>query len=409
MTILEINNYFYLRGGAERAFFASIAALEARGHRVIPFALAGAKNRPSPWSRYFPAPAARRRGWKRLYNRDVARCLERLIQETKPDVAHIHNIAYQLTPAVIAVLRRHNIPMVQTLHDYQAVSPLPLLYSNGAIAQTRAWGSWIGVVLTRAVKHSLMASAAAVLHTTLDRLFGWTAGVSRFIAPSLFMANMAVGYGLPEDHIRVLAQPQPVHGCSKRARRHPYFLFVGRLSEEKGVLELIRWWKTLPSSHRLVIVGDGPLTAAVRRSVRALSGSRATLYGACEDRAALARLYEGATAVLVPSQWYENAPYVVLEAFSHGTPVIASDIGGIPELVGDDRGWRVEHAASLGWSWAVARAALYPNEVHERGQRAREWLAHEHTPTAYAQRLEAVLGEACACVRTPQWCTAELA
>ncbi len=410
MTILEINNYFYRRGGSEVAMFESIAALEARAHRVVPFAMADPRNLPTPWAWIFPHPAPRWQFWKRFYNSQVSRALGKLIHEVQPDVAHLHNIAYHLTPSVIAVLKKAGIPMVQTLHDYQAVSPLPLLFANGRILETNQRGSWFKIILHRVLKGSLLVSLAAVGAAALDRLFGWTASISRFIAPSLCAANIATNYGLPSGHIVTALQSQMVHrACRRRPREATYFLYVGRLSSEKGVDKLIDWWANLPTDYRLLIVGTGPEEAALRARARGRGLTNIRWFGPCTNPQLLATLYEDAAAVLVPSQWYENAPYVVLEAFSHGTPVIASDIGGLPELVDESRGWLVDPESMLGWTAAIRYVAEHPVAATNRALIARRWLARTRQRSQYGQRLEAVLAHALACNRIPAWCTAGLA
>jgi glycosyltransferase involved in cell wall biosynthesis len=416
MTILELNNYFYRRGGSETALFETIAALEERGHTVVPFAMADEKNEPSEYASFFPTPAKRWELWKRLYNRNVARSLERLIVEVRPDVAHLHNIAYHLTPAVIAVLRRHRIPMVQTLHDYQAVSPLPLLFSRGRIHETRERWSWLGVIAHHAVHRSLMASIAAVLHSSLDRIFGWTRSVNRYLAPSLFMANIAARYGLPEEHITVVKQSLTVHDDQKpevRSQRSEvargYFLYIGRLSEEKGIAQLIRWWAKLPPFYRLLIVGSGPEEARLRELARRLCVTNILWYGACTNPERLHEILKGAQALLVPSQWYENAPYVILEAMSRRVPVIASDIGGIPEFVDPSRGWLVRHDDPDGWRAAIRWVAEHPAEGRERAARSRLWLMEHRSRSAYGAQLERAFAEAVSCARAGEWCAVEIA
>ncbi len=408
MTILEINNYFSIRGGSETALFETVEALEGRGHCVVPFAMRHPKNVPNEYDAYFPNPAPRWQFWKRLYNRDVARALERLIVDVKPDVAHLHNIAYQLTPAVIAVLRRRGIPMVQTLHDYQAVSALPLLYSRGEIFETNHWGSALRIVFQRAYKGALVASVAAVVHTMIDRLFGFTRSVHRFLAPSLFVANMATRYGLPEEHVVFLPQSQEVHDACRDSDPRSYFLFFGRLSDEKGVGELIERWAHVSKEQTLLVVGAGPAEAALRRLARARGIENIRWFGACENREMLHRIIERARAVLVPSQWYENAPYTVLEAFAHATPVIASDIGGLPELVDETRGWLVDPESVVGWTAAIRAVAEHPEEARRRGETARQWLLNTRSRVDYGSELESVLYKAIACVGSPEWCAAQL-
>lgn len=405
MTILEINNYFYRRGGSETALFETMRALEERGHRVIPFAMADTQNVPTEFASFFPKRPPRWQFWKRLYNRDVRDALEHCIRETNPDVAHLHNIAYHLTASVTTALSRNHIPVVRTLHDFQAMSALPLLYGHGRIMETDHWGSSLGILFRRAVHGSFLASFAAVFARSTDRLFLRQKRILRWLAPSLFMANLASRYGLPEEHITLVHHSQDIHHRCQQIHRTS-FVYVGRLTQEKGVEQLIKWWAKLPPSYTLLIVGSGPEEQRLRVLARRLNIENIRWFGAYKDQEMLGQILEGARALLVPSQWYENAPYVILEAFAHATPVIAADIGGIPELVESTRGWLVPVEAMAQWLSTIRWVAEHPDDAKRRGQAAYAWLKENRTRRKYAFELEAVLGEAVVCSRAPRWCQA---
>ena len=248
-----------------------------------------------------------------------------LIQETKPDIAHLHNIAHQLSPSIIHTLASP-IPIVQTLHDYKLIDWNYLHYPR-----------------TIGLGEQLVLRAERALHQLL-RSYSY---IDRFIAPSTYMKDVCVRAGIRAGKITVIPymvhphpKPSPLAGEGRRSRASrgkPYLLFAGRLSPEKGLDVLLEAMKLLPNL-RLKIVGDGPLQATLRDSSADQGRLQNDKLNNVQflgnlDQTALQRLMANATALVVPSLWPENSPLVIYEAYTQGIPVIASNIGGIPELV----------------------------------------------------------------------------
>jgi glycosyltransferase involved in cell wall biosynthesis len=378
MKILQVNKFFFLKGGAERYFFELSELLVSRGHEVIPFAMQHEANLPSPYSRHFVSrvdldgsgPLLRKLGAaaRVVYSGESRRKLRELLASVRPDVAHLHNIAHQISPSIIGVLNKSGVPVVQTLHDYKLACPSYLMIAGGKVCDACVSGNLCNVVLKRCVRGSVLASFVSLVEAALHRAARTYSGVEAFLCPSNFLLGVMKRAGIPEKklfhvpHFLSLAPYGPSHAESD------YFVYVGRLSEEKGLAHLLEA-KRRVSRMRLVVAGDGSLMAGLRRAAASDSGVSFTGF---LSRPELAEVWRGAAFTVVPSVCYENFPYAVLESFAFGKPVVASRIGGIPELVRDgENGLLAEPGDSGGLAERINRLALNQAETVKMGRAAR--------------------------------------
>jgi glycosyltransferase involved in cell wall biosynthesis len=253
------------------------------------------------------------------------------LREFEPDLVHVHNFFPLISPAVHHAAHNRGVPVIQTLHNYRLLCPASTLLRNGSVCEdcTHQWYP-ISAVRHACYRKSRAASAATANMLVLHRALGtWQKTVSRFIALSEFARRKFASSGIPADRIAVkpnfLADdPGPGQGNGD------YVLFVGRLSDEKGIACLLQAWKTLRSKLRLVIVGDGPLAPMVRDYV---STDRTVECLGFLDRSEILELMGRAFALVFPSIWYEAFPLVLAEALARGLPVIASNLGSMAEII----------------------------------------------------------------------------
>ncbi|OGI22525.1 MAG: hypothetical protein A2808_03440 [Candidatus Moranbacteria bacterium RIFCSPHIGHO2_01_FULL_55_24] len=342
MKILLINKYHYLKGGAERAYFDMARLLEEAGHEVAFFSMEHPENQPTPWSRFFVSRAEYRDdslpffrkaalAGKLIYNFEAKRKLRALLAEFRPDIAHAHNIYHQISPSIFSVLEAEGIPVVMTLHDYKIVSPNYNLFSKG-----RIWEHTSGLrcIADACVHDSRLRSTLCALEKWLHALLGSYRQIDLFLSPSRFLRDkcFALGFSGKIEYLpNPLLSPAPVMAP---VSRHPdQFLFFGRLSQEKGVGMLLEAFTLLGPEKRLVIVGDGP----ERQRLEHLSqekglADRVQFTGALYGSELEAKKAES-QAVILPSLWYENLPYVLTESLQSGCLVIASESGGMAERI----------------------------------------------------------------------------
>jgi len=345
MKVLQINKFLYGGAGAETVMFRTADLLRTHGHEVSFFAMQDPRNVPCAESHYFPRGRyyGEQHGVLRqaqsaaasIYSIDARRSLRRLIRDQRPDIAHLHNIYHQLTLSIVDELVAQGIPIVMTVHDFKPVCPSYLAYTEHAPCRRCVTGHPGHVIAHRCIKDSLAAStvaAAEALFTRTRRLYH---RIDAFIVPSKHRVEVLVEGGLPGDRMHLIPnfvadeQFGKLDGSLKA--RSPMVLFVGRLEEAKGINVLLAAARRVAAEIEVVVVGQGPL----ERDVQDAHRDGAVSYLGSRDWNEIAGLMDRACALVIPSLCEENCPMVVLEAGARGCPVIASDRGGLTELVSD--------------------------------------------------------------------------
>lgn len=361
MKIIQINKFNYLRGGAEKYFLELSERLTQNGHQVAKFCMTDRRNLADTWSGYWLSqidfeqpglPDKLRAPGRIIYSRAAKKGLAKLIKDFQPDIIHAHNIYHQLSPSVLDAARQAKVPVIMTLHDYKLICPNYQLLNHGQVCEKCFDGNFWHCFQEKCFKdsrsQSFLASLEAVLHKYWQT---YQRGVKLFIAPSQFMADKCRSAGWPRNRFHVLINPVPELPIGQR-QTQGYFLYAGRLSGEKGVDVLLRALEN--SDYKLKIAGRGPEEAKLRQLVKDLKLSDQVDFLGQQGHEQLARLLDGAIALVVPSVWYENMPLNILEALGRGCPVVASRIGGIPEIINHQiNGWLVEPGSSNSWAMAL--------------------------------------------------------
>ncbi len=405
MRVIMANKYWYLKGGAERYLFDLSATLEEHGHQVLPFAMRSAKNLPTPWAKRFVSEVMTEKvsfGWRglrtagrMLYSLEARRKFAALAEETHPDVLHVHNIYHQIGPSFLPLARAAGIPVVLTAHDYALVSPDYSLFHHGRIDEPKTPGDVSGMIMRRAVKDSVVATALAVAAWKLhDALRLYTDNVNRIIAPSAFMKAMLVRHGISEDRIAHVPHPIDTRAWTPSdAATGTYALYVGRLVEEKGVETLIRAAAKVPGIP-VRIVGTGPDEARLKALAKEL-GTTNVRFDGFQEGAALKALYAGARFIVVPSLWYEVFGLIVLEAYAAGIPVVASQIGALGELVQDgETGVLVSAGDTDDLAEQMSDLWAHPDTCGAMGRAGRAWVEKDFTPAMHYDRIVEVYNDA---------------
>jgi glycosyltransferase involved in cell wall biosynthesis len=335
LKILFANKFFYLKGGAEAVMFDEIDLMKKHEVDVVEFSMCHPHNRPSKYESYFvslkdyrsTSRASRlRSALSFIHSREAAVQISGLIRNEKPDILHCHNIYHQLTPSIVNAASRFKIPIVLTLHDYKLVCPVYTRLSNGEVCTKCSDGHYEALLVQRCADGSIGRSALLWAEARFHAAAGSYQRVDKFIAPSRFMRDAVVAR-LGED--KVVYIPNGVDTSRIEASRQDegFVLYLGRLSPEKGVETLLRAHAADNAAWRLVVAGSGPLLGALQSRF-----PLAEFTGHLTAEALRTRLRE-ASVVVVPSEWHENNPLSILEAMAHAKPIVASRIGGIPELV----------------------------------------------------------------------------
>jgi glycosyltransferase involved in cell wall biosynthesis len=358
--ILLVNKFYHdvgPAGGVGRYLVQEEADLTAAGWDVIPFAMADADARPTPWDRYFVRArdysSARFSGGAAgdalslIWNGEAAAKLDSLIREARPDVAHLHNIYHHLSPSILSVLREHRIPTVMTLHDLRLLCPAIHMLRDRQVCEKCKGGRLHNAVVFKCVKDSRAASLLAAVetfHQKARRLYPRT--VARFLCPSRFIRDKYIAWGYPADtlhHLPNFVDLEAWHPARLSADRpRDAIVYFGRISTEKGLRDLLEaqalWEQGYAAGRidspplKLIIAGEGPCAGNLQARMAQLELQDAVYMGGL-TLAGLREVLGRARFTVLPSICYENGPMAALESLAAGIPLLGTDIGGIPEMI----------------------------------------------------------------------------
>ena len=405
MRILLVNKYFYRKGGAETYFFALAEGLKALGHEVAFFSMQHPNNEPSYWSKYFVSEkdyVGEISAFKKvqeastlIYSFEAKRKFEALLEEFKPDIIHMNNVHRQLTLSILDApyLKKHHVPVVYTAHDYILLCPAyTMVNGRGEVCDACLDRHFMHATKNVCVKGSRAKSVLATMEAEFLKLHHSYDKIDLIIAPSQFMKSkldeggfagktVAMQNFLTDSQMAMGARVANTHKFEDaEAGARPYFLFFGRLSKEKGILTLVEAFlqaaglakgnvgaqsddqntQVLPDVWDLHIVGDGPERGAIEQLIASAgpqAAARIHLLG-YKSGEELQREVGNARFTVLSSEWRENMPYSGLESLAAQTPIIGAGIGGIPELVEEEKtGFTFESGNAVDLSNSMLKCA----------------------------------------------------
>jgi glycosyltransferase involved in cell wall biosynthesis len=344
--ILIANKYFYRKGGDCTYTFSLMNLLEEHGHQVVPFSMQHELNIESEYSKYFVSEIdfvksldkpsvskAFRVSSRSIYSLEAKKKIESLIEDTKPDIVHLQNIHQHITPSILHSIKKYDIPVVWTLHDYMLICPNHSFLSHGRVCEKCLGGKYYKAIFEKCKKGSLGATCIASIQPYIYKFIKIYDLVDKFIAPSQFLKDKMIEYGFHESKIEHISNFLNVINFTPSTENSGYFIYAGQLSEAKGIRTLIKSMESI-SKGTLLVLGEGELLNELNRYVEDRGIGNVKFLGR-KSGDELESLFRNAMFLIMPSEWYENCPYSILEAFAYAKPVIASRIGGIPELVDD--------------------------------------------------------------------------
>ena len=337
MKILMVNKFLYPNGGSETYMLNLSEYLKKSGNEVEFFGM-DSKERcvSNRINCYTDNVDLRQAGLKDMlaysiksvYSSEAAKKIGKVIDAFKPDVVHLNNINFQLTPSIIYEIKKHNIPIVQTVHDVQIACPNHMMYieHTQSICQKCLSGKYINCVKNKCIHNSTLKSISAAVESYYYHKRNTYNLVDLYICPSKFMANAIENGGVEKKRITVLPNYCEKQDFSKLTENNKkYVLYFGRLSVEKGIKTLVECAKHLPDIN-FIFAGTGPL----EHECDGIANISAVGFKSGNE---LKSLIANASFTVCPSEWYENCPMSIIESLSLATPVVASDLGGSKELI----------------------------------------------------------------------------
>ncbi len=401
-TQISVTSYYYRRGGAEAVMLDQNELLADRGWDIVPFAMEYEKNLQTGYDDYFveeidfASDYTRvekvRKVVKSVYSLEARREISRLIDDVRPDIVHAHNVYHHLTPAIFGAIQKKGVPAVMTVHDLKIGCPSKLMLASDGVCERCHGGKTWNAVQQRCLKGSLPLSAVAAVETTLHNLLGsYKKNVDLFVLPSHFHMNKLIDWGLPAEKARYVPNAVDVSGLVPDYTPGDRFVFVGRLSEEKGLLTFVN--AVAAAGVSATIVGTGPQERELRALVESTGAD--VEFAGYQTGDALFNIVRAAKALVLPSECYENAPVVLLEAYGVGTPVLGSNLGGIPELIQVGITGELATAGSVS-SFAEQLSALAErpdSELADMGRAGRAFVEERFSRSHYLQGLVDVYRE----------------
>jgi len=325
MKILQIHNYYQTSGGEGAVVAAEKALLEQHGHEVEQFC----KHSKDIESYSLFAKMAAASGIP--HNAKVSKELLRFVSRAKPDVAHVHNIFPLLSPAIYSALFDAGIPVVQTHHNYRLICPNGLLFHGDRICEDCKDG-FLHCVKKKCVRENRLFSflyALAIWRGWRKAVF--LKSIKMHIALNGVLRDKLISMGMPESNISLCGN-FIFNFAGETSQKDGYFLYLGRLSKEKGLLTLLKSIQMTDAS--LKIAGTGPIEKSLREyaAEHGLSRDKVDFLGFVRGEEK-DRVLKKAKAVIIPSEWHESFPISAVEALAQGTPIIASRLGGLPDLI----------------------------------------------------------------------------
>jgi glycosyltransferase involved in cell wall biosynthesis len=346
LKVLQINKFFRFRGGADKYFFELSQLLQNNGHEVQYFSTKNKKNKLSEFEEYFvdgfsedekneiPLIVKAKSFFRGIYSLDAQKKIQQLVAKHSPDIAHAHNIFYQISPSIFPTLKERGIPTVMSLLDTQVICASAALFVENKECY-RCKHSFVNILKYRCYQHNFPASVMGFLAKEFHQSINIWKNVDIFFTASSNLRRLFIEWGFDGSKIKVNPYFNNFVNSVPCYESDGYALFVGRLSAEKGIDTLLHAFKK--STMPLVIIGDGPQRDWAIQFIRENSLQHIKIVGFVSSQEELNKYISRSSFVVIPSNWFEVFPLIALDALSLGKPVIGANTGGIPEIVDDGK------------------------------------------------------------------------
>jgi glycosyltransferase involved in cell wall biosynthesis len=408
MRILLVNTRHFYGGGDSTYTFNLANLLTHHGHEVAFFAMQDERNLSNPNTDLFVSPIDYRElnqhkslanGIKVLtrtiYSTEARAKFSKLLDRFSPDLIHLQNFLRHITPSILYEAKRRGIPMVWTLHDYWLICPNAhlLIDRTGQICEACKKGRFYEATLKRCKKNSLLASSMATFEAYCNRWTGISRMVDAFLCPSDFLKRKIFEDGFHAGRAYHLPLCLAEENFWAGEQDQGYILFLGRLETIKGIDVLIEAIGMVPG---VVLLMAGSISKVYSDRLPHILPENARYVGMKYGQE-LADLIHNAIAIVLPSIWYENQPFSILEAFASGKPVITTNLGGMTELVAHrERGLLVNPGDPGALAEAMKWAASNYQSMKKMGRNARQYALENHSPEAHYRSLFKIYNQVCA-------------
>lgn len=372
MKIIIAHNHYKQQGGEDVVFEQERDLLEREGHEVLVYCQSNKDVDSYPGLKRLVLLK------KSIWSEDTYTDIREMLQREKPDVVHVHNIWVLISPSIYQACKDAGVPVVQTFHNYRLMCPAGTFFRDGKTCEECLnHGLWRSV-LHGCYRDSRVITGAKALMLTIHRRKGTWAGIDYYITLSEFSRKQFLRGGFPAE--KLFVKPNFVHPdpgtCPEKGN---YGVFIGRLSPEKRVSTILNSWAKLRDRIDLQIIGGGPEAVHLEEQAARMGLTQVYFHGHLPREKAISFLRR-ARFLIFSSEWYENFPVTIAEAFACGIPVICSKLGAMQEIVRDGHtglyftpGDSGDLAAKVEWAWNNL------GRMEEMGREARREYEDKYT------------------------------
>lgn len=407
MRILLVNKFHYLNGGSEKYYFELGKLLKKHGNEVAYFSMKDDRNIKTGEKEYFVEKIDLNTGSKLkaldvIYSKENYKKMQEAIDDFKPDVVHLNNFQRQLSESIVECCRDNNIPMVFTAHDVQAICPaISMLDSRKNICEKCINGKYINCFKKKCVKNSTLKSLLGAYEGNYYRRKKvYTKKIKNIITPSIFYKNKLIEDGIQEDKIKAIHNFINIEEYNLKLEDEGYALYSGRLAKEKGILNLVEAFSNLIINNKnndklknikLYIAGNGPEKENIEKTIKQNKLEDKIILLGYLNQKDLKEYTRKCGFLVIPSIWYENGPYSVIETQSIGKAIIGANIGGIPEMVINNENGLTYKYNDVKELEEKMKRLFSDIELREKfGNNAKEFANKEYSPENYYKKLEKI-------------------
>lgn len=403
MRIILVNYRYFISGGPERYYFNIKEILERHGHEVIPFSVKSRRNQPNDYEIYFLdivddevyfAQTKKKslrmivKSFTRMfYSFEARRKMRRLIRDTRPDLVYIMQMHNKISPSIVDAARGMGVPVVHRISDFQYMCPNALFYNDRTgVCEDCLKGKRLSCVRYRCVLNSPVYSAIKMAAKWLHDVMGVTKRIDAFVVPSAFTLKKLNEYGIPLRKLNHIPTFFNLKETDPDVEYRPFVLFVGRIEKQKGLMTLVRTFENTDYSLKIIGFSNDGYEDDLKAY---LTGKRHNIeFLGRKSFDEIVPYLKSCLCTVVPSEWYDNFPNVILESFAYKKAVIATDFGSLPELVKDNvTGLTFKYGDTDDFRQKVKYMFDNPDKARCMGGQAYERLIREYTPEVHYERL----------------------
>lgn len=394
MKIILVNYRYFISGGPERYYFNIKEVLERNGHEVIPFSIKSSRNFPNDYEKYFldivddevyfaqskkSLKVILKSFARMFYSFEAKRKFKRLLQDTRPDLVYVMQFHNKISPSIIDAAQSLRIPVVHRISDFQYMCPNALFYNDvKGVCEDCLKGKRLSCVKYKCVLNSTVYSGIKMAAKWLHDCMKITRKINAFVVPSSFTLKKLNEYGIPMDKLHHIPTFFNLKEENPKVEYNPFILFVGRIEKQKGLMTLIKTFEGTGYNLKIIGFSNDGYEDTLKDYLKGKQHHIEFLGRKSFEE--IVPYLKSCLCTVVPSEWYDNFPNVILESFAYKKAVIATDFGSLPELVHDNQtGLTFKYANVEDFRVKVKYMFEHVDEARQMGEQAYQILLENYS------------------------------